>query len=184
MINSKKVKVLLLIVNVLTLVFLLVSITAEPIVNGYAVYKQVKKLNQSIEDYTRSIDDLRNELILANDNLTACFSKNQKILAGLQLANSEAIECQEESNDNKREIITLKTDCETENKNLRDEIETKSNELNTLKSRHDNLTRNTANNICCKAKIDNLNINYYTVSGDRIICSEGGTLKFSCPSLS
>ncbi len=183
MINSKKVKVLLFIVNILTLVFLLVFITAKPIVNGYTVYKQLQKLNQSVEDYTLTADDLRNELSLANDNLTACFSKNQKILADLQLANNDAITCLEQTNDNRKEMIVLKEDCETENQNLRKELGAKTNEFNILNSSYHNLINNTANNICCKAKIDNLNIKYYSVSGGRIICGEEGVFKLSCPSL-
>ncbi len=182
-INTRRVKILLFVVNILTLVFLLVFITAKPIVNGYSVYKQLQKLNQSVEDYTISADDLRKELSLANDNLTACFSKNQKILADLQSANDDAIACLEQTIDNKKEMIVIKEDCEADNQNLREEIGAKTNEFNILNNTYHNLVNNTANNICCKAKIDNLNIRYYRVSGGRIICGEEGAFKLSCPSL-
>ena len=63
---------------------------------------------------------------------------------------------------------------------LEEEINEKQGEVNKYKSEYDELTRNLANKICCKMKIDNNKINYYKVEDNNIICSEDIGDEISC----
>ena len=49
-----------------------------------------------------------------------------------------------------------------------------------FKERYERLIENTANNICCKARIDNPKIDSFIVSNDRVVCSIGEERKIAC----
>ncbi|MBI2144944.1 hypothetical protein HYU18_01340 [Candidatus Woesearchaeota archaeon] len=53
-------------------------------------------------------------------------------------------------------------------------------ELDGLRSRYDALAFKAANNICCKQRIDDPSISYYSVDNEKIVCSGSGALKLSC----
>jgi hypothetical protein len=43
------------------------------------------------------------------------------------------------------------------------------------------LAKNSANNICCKQRVDNPNIKAYSIDGNKINCLESGDLSLNCP---
>lgn len=65
-------------------------------------------------------------------------------------------------------------------KSLESDLEEKEGDADELNLKYDLLAKNVANNICCKAKVDNPNIKYYAVENDRIVCLEEGELGISC----
>ena len=52
--------------------------------------------------------------------------------------------------------------------------------LTDLESSFDELAFNTAKSVCCKAKVDNPNINSYEISNNRLVCLEGGEIALTC----
>ncbi len=53
--------------------------------------------------------------------------------------------------------------------------------ISDLEASYNELARNSANNICCKARIDNNAINSYRVESNRITCGENIENPLSCP---
>jgi|TARA_Y100000310_G_C20591034_1_gene767995 hypothetical protein len=66
-----------------------------------------------------------------------------------------------------------KSEAELELNQLRIEFEE-------IKTRYESLVQNTADNICCKARIDNPKIDSFIVSNDRVVCSIGEERKIAC----
>jgi hypothetical protein len=67
-------------------------------------------------------------------------------------------------------------DLDNMNKNLENEEE----KIIEIKNEYDLLAQNLANNLCCKQKIDNSNIKFYSVDNNKINCLEIGTLEINC----
>jgi len=49
-----------------------------------------------------------------------------------------------------------------------------------VQAKYDQLVKNTAKSICCKAKVDNPQINFYDVVDNKITCLEQGANQLSC----
>lgn len=175
--RSKKIIIAFVVIDMLILLAIFV---ARPIVVGYTVYTQIRELNQSLEIYTQNIGDLRLDMMTATSNLSSCYSMNQQLLSKLQEDNSRILEYQTNISSIQREINSLEENYKEEKEELQKEIDDKIAELSDLKADYNNLIKNTANNVCCKAKIDNPRIKYYKVEGDKIVCLEEGSLEISC----
>jgi peptidoglycan hydrolase CwlO-like protein len=175
--KSKKIIIYFVVIDAILLLAVLI---ARPIIVGYTVYSQIKELNQSLDTYTKNIGDIRSEMLMATNNLSYCYSMNQQLLSKMQEDNSKILDYQTQINSLKREINDLEDNCKEEKEGLQKEVDEKTAELADLKEDYGNLVRNTANNVCCKAKIDNPRIKYYKVEGDKIVCLEEGSLEISC----
>ncbi len=55
------------------------------------------------------------------------------------------------------------------------------NEIADLNNTLNELGKNSANNICCKMRVDNPNIKAYNLDGNKVNCLESGGLTLSCP---
>lgn len=178
-ITSRNKKIIISFV-VIDIVLLLAILIARPVIVGYTVYTQIRELNQSLEIYTQNIGDLRSEMMMATSNLSSCYSMNQQLLSKLQETNSRILEYQTNISSIQREISSLEESSNEEKEELQKELDDKIAELSDLKTDYNNLIKNTANNVCCKAKIDNPQIKYYEVKADKIACLEEGSLEISC----
>jgi hypothetical protein len=63
---------------------------------------------------------------------------------------------------------------------LQEQITLKDDSIKGIKTDYDALAQNTANNLCCKAKVDNSNIKSYKVENNKVVCLEEGSLNISC----
>ncbi|MBI2653116.1 hypothetical protein HYX00_06630 [Candidatus Woesearchaeota archaeon] len=180
----------------------LFAFIARPVIVGYSAYQKVKSSNYSIEDYGKNIQELKTNLLIFNANLSSCMEFNKKLLPELEKYLDRLTACKNEMNDlkinlsliigsNEENIKNLKEDLDEKSqeiKNLNDEKNKEINklknekeeEINNLRQQYDLLAQNTANNLCCKAKIDNPKIKYYKIENNRIICMEDGTSAISC----
>lgn len=83
-----------------------------------------------------------------------------------------------------QELTTLKQEHTTELENIKTTCDNKTKTLeqekNTAESNFAELLKNSAYNICCKQKIDNPNIDAYSIINNKISCGEDGTYGLSC----
>lgn len=61
------------------------------------------------------------------------------------------------------------------------ECQSSSSNIEQLNATLTELGRNSANNICCKMRVDNPNIKAYNLDGNKVNCLESGDLALSCP---
>jgi len=226
-------------------VFVLISILYKFIINpsivGYAIYQDTQKLNQSLEDYSTSVGELRTEVLKSDVKAESYTEFNKQLREDLERYTEDYLECQnklsksivqaesentvcltratdleKQLEQKQREIETIKEDRKddldllvgeknNEIDNIRDQmdelkdgigekntliqtLETKIVELqeevndisNQTNADYDKLASNAANNICCKKKVDNPSIRYYSVSNHKIECFESGEQLLIC----
>jgi len=65
-------------------------------------------------------------------------------------------------------------------KEIEIEIELERKKNSDLQKSYNLLLENSANNICCKAKVDNKDIDSYAISNNKVVCSVGEMNKISC----
>src|SRR3989344_4113307 len=157
------------VITSIIVLILLVLFAVKPSIIGYSVYQQVKDSNYSIEEYGKNIKELESQLLMANTNLSSFSEFNKKLLGEFTKYSDKISEC-------KSNLDALKVEF-----NLSiTEVEKRKEEINDLKLQYDTLAKNLANNLCCKARVDNPNIKYYKVENNKIACVEEGILEISC----
>lgn len=179
------------IITVIILGLMLIIFVIKPSATGYATYQKIKSLNYTLEDYGKDIQELKSELLISDTNLSSCDAFSKKLLAELEKYSDKFSECKSElgaleidfnfSKSQYEEIIKdLKADLDKKEEELKELKYEKEKEINDLELKYGLFVKNTANNICCKAKVDNPDINYYRIENNKIICLEEGTLSISC----
>ncbi len=189
--NSKMEKKFFLSIIIVILLVLLVTFVINPILTGYGVYKQIKDSNQSVGDYLEDVQELKSSLLVSDANLSSCQAFNKEVLTRMEKAFEKFSECKSELgileadfNSSKKMYKEKLEDLEVKLDERRDEIDKlkaeKEVEIKEWEDRYVILVQNLANNLCCKAKVDNPDIDYYKVEDNKIVCLEDGELSISC----
>jgi len=169
-------------VIILSIVFvvMILAVFIKPSMTGYSIYQQVKESNYSIEDYGENIQDLKTKLLVSDTNLSSCSAFNKELLTELEKYSDKFSECNSELNVLKANFSLLRADLDQKNEELDKLKNEKQEEVDDLRLQYDALAENLANNLCCKAKVDNPDINSYKIENNKIICLEEGGLDISC----
>jgi hypothetical protein len=202
-------KTIFSILIILIFIFVSYSLIIKPTITGYTTHKAMEKTNLTIDAYALSLTELQNEIAKQKTNLSSCYTFNKDLFEHLEkninqqlefysqltLANDELSEKKEyinklsiESQNLKQEItnqkIELIKDCENQiielKKNSEEEVIKIQKKYNNTLSDYQNLATNTANNICCKSRVDNPQIDSYTINNNRIICASQAEFKINC----
>ena len=168
------------IITSIIVLILLILFAVKPSIIGYSVYQQVKDSNYSIEEYGKNIKDLESKLLIADTNLSAYNEFNKRILSELEKYSNKVSEYKSELDALKINFTFSIAEYEEIINDLNMDKEKKEEEINSLKFQYDLLAKNLANNLCCKAKVDNPDIKYYKVDNNKIVCLEEGTLEILC----
>jgi len=164
--------------SILFLLFLFLIV--KPGITGYAIYKQVEESNYSLEDYGKEIEELEEQLLVSNANLSSSTAFNQRLLTELERYANRSYECSSELSALQAESSSAAEGYEDTIAELRDDILDMDIDINDLRLQFESLAQNTANNLCCKAKIDNQGIGYYKIENNKIVCLEEGELEINC----
>lgn len=181
----------------------------RPAVLGYGVYQQAQSSNLTVQDYAQNMQDLSRDLEVTKANLSSYSTFTGALLAQVEEKNDELTECkiqveqlqsnfeeaQKQVADKDAEIATVKSETqstidkevaektaalEQDKAACEDSLANKEKEVGEVQAKYDLLVKNVAKSICCKAKVDNPQINFYDVVDGKITCSEQGTNQLSC----
>jgi len=177
---KEKFKRNIILASTIVIIIILSIFIIRPGITGYSIYKQVKESNYSVEDYGENIQDLKTKLLVSDTNLSSCSAFNKDLLTKLEKYSDKFSNCNNELNALKTNFSLLKADSDQKNEDLNKLINEKQGEIDELNIQYNALAENLANNLCCKAKVDNPNINFYKVKNNMIICLEEGGLSISC----
>lgn len=148
----------------------------RPAVIGYSVYGNVKKSGLATNDYSLNVESLNNRLKETETNLMTCTEQKSQVEAALAGKDSEIESVGEDLDELKDEVEKRNEQIRTLNEK-NSEIET---ELEEEKDNYSELLKNSARTICCKEKVDNEKIDFYTVEDGKITCSEESGEELKC----
>ncbi|MEK6969525.1 MAG: hypothetical protein AABW48_03790 [Nanoarchaeota archaeon] len=181
--------------------FLLLLFVVQPAILGLGVYQaegnnsDMELLGQSIQDLrlqidtenTQAAEELQSALTAKTDELntkiaeltqkagelTKCLAEQSSLYSAKELYEKTIDSFEVRITEKDAEVQAAKDENAAEITALKEEVET-------VKSSFDVLIKNMANNICCKQKVDNPSINYYTIENNKVLCSSEGTNQLSC----
>ena len=175
---------------------LLMLFVIQPAILGLGVYDDVEPvdiltledkinlLSQQLQERdsqlsTQLTAELTNQLLQGLDqksaeldNLAVCLEEKSSLSAEKGLYEKNIDSLKSELNDKENQLIEVQNDHERVA-----ELET---ELEDLKISYEGLIDNMAHNICCKQKVDNQNINFYSIADDKVTCQETEGTALSC----
>ena len=193
----RKNNILLITAFIISFIFAIMFVI-RPSIIGYIMYEKIKSSNYTLKDYGANIQELQTRLLVYSTNLSACNEFIKELTPALENSFNKFSECQDEltaleinfnltknkyqeSIENyEKKLEELSKNIEEKSKEINKIKDEKESEINQLKTHYNLLAQNTANNLCCKAKIDNPKIRYYKIENDKVICLEEGTLVISC----
>lgn len=196
------------IIAVVALIALAIFVV-RPAVLGYGVYKQAQSSNLTVQDYAQDMQQLNRDLELTKANLSSYSGFTGALLAKIDEKNDELTECKvqlerirSDVEEARKQIAVKETELaavksETQNTVNQQVAEktaalaqektacesslgSKETEVGEVQAKYDLLVKNAAKSICCKAKVDNPQINFYDVVEGKISCLEQGTNQLSC----
>lgn len=197
----------ILIISIIFIVILLAAFVVRPTIQGYSIYQQVA--GSSLEKYANDITDIGRQLEVAQTNLSSYAVFNDKLLGQINTLTADLNQCVSEKEscleaqktfdqkiaDKDSEIAGVQADVEdrinkgiqtqTESVNtrleeVRIELQEKESQITDLQDAHEDFVKDVAKRVCCKAKVDNSQINYYNVIEDKLVCLEEGGTELNC----
>ncbi len=192
--STKTILVLLGLVSVIITVILVI----RPAIIGYSVYKQVDDGNISVSELGASVQELRTQLASTRANLSLYTQVYDQVWKEVKTTTGDLTSCLAEKESLSIQVETLKneadndlTDCKTQldtaSAAVSQQLADKDKEIVAAKTERDKLEQNLAlfvaniaRSVCCKAKVDNLRINSYEVSNNRLVCLEDGVNALNC----
>ena len=181
----------------------------RPAVLGYGIYQQAQSSNLTVQDYAQNMQDLTRSLELTKANLSSYSTFTGALLAQVEEKNDEFTECkvqleqtqstveeaQKQVADKEAEIAAVKSETQTiidqqvaekttaleeEKAACENSLSSKDTEVGQIQAKYDLLVKNVVKSICCKAKVDNPQINFYDIVDGKISCLEQGMNQLSC----
>lgn len=179
----------LLIITILLIIVIIILV--KPALIGYKISKQFEEIGMSTAEFLKSLDLIESELLVAETKLESCKSLNKDILADVSTEKNASFRCMQDKNAMKSQyesiireytfnLSRIQPEFESQKKELEAELNRQKITTEEFQSRYDSLLKNSANNICCKAKVDNKEVDSYIVSNHKIVCTTGEEKEISC----
>src|SRR3989344_6794294 len=163
---------------------ILINFIVKPTIEGFVTYEKERELNEKINKYETKIKDLELSILTTNTSLSSCNGFNRNLLVEINDNSNEISACKSDLSSTKTDLSLSKKRYEELIENLQNEINNieteKNNILKELETAYNELAKNTANNICCKEKVEHPSINYFNVVNNRITCTENNGQRISC----
>jgi len=180
----------LALIFVVVLVIVIVLLV-KPALLGFKVSSEFDELKRSAPEVLKELDDLKSQVVIANTNLENCKSLSDDYVVDVSLEKDNLLKCENEVkqlNSNieqaqkkfDNDLVLAQADFDQKKVDTGLELGQAKSDLKTLQSNYDTLVQNSANNICCKAKVDNPNVKFYLVSGNRIVCTVDSGNAINC----
>ncbi len=180
---------MLFIIIVFLIIILIIMI--QPALVGYKISKQFEEIGMEVSEFMKERDVVKSNLLITQTNLESCKSLNNDYLGNLAAEKNVSFYCNQEKNELQSRYNQLKPEYDFNITRIKSEFEQKKNEIesnltrfetkyNELDALYDSIVNNAAQNICCKAKVDNKEIDSYIIANSRIVCTTGEKDKISC----
>lgn len=173
------------------LLLVIISFLIKPALLGYNILNQFKGLGLSPLEFIKGLDLVKQKLVIAETKLDIYASENKDLLFDITSEKNASFKCLQEKNSLEAKFNQAKSEYEFnlsmikkdyEQRKTEIELKLSQNEflLNKTISDYDAFAENSANNICCKLRVDDKRIDSYVLLNNMIICVSGEKNKINC----
>jgi len=180
----------LLIVGKILLVIALI-ILIKPAFTGFTISNQFKKLNITPADAIAKQEASNLQIMALEIKLEGCNENREELKAQITSETKEKTECLKGKGGLEIEMDRAKKDFEAqlaanlksvgeEKADIAEQISEEKAKSEELENDFNELAVNSANNICCKVRVDDKAIDSYKIVDNRIVCGKGEANPISC----
>ena len=170
---------------------LILALLVRPALLASKFSKQFDELGMSPSDYLTTLESVKSKLAIAENNLASCQNLKEELVYGIAAEKNSTMRCMQDKALTETRIAQLKNEYElnltavqdslTANiKAAQSELDTQNLKYVELNQTYYAIIQNSANNICCKAKVDNPLVDSYVVLDNKITCTSGRENKIAC----
>lgn len=181
----------IVLLTILIVMGLILAILIKPAITGYVVATDFNQNNMNVSDFIKEQESIKSDLTMTETNLDSCKKLNQDYLEQLSNEKNAGFQCSQETEALKSElrqqeakfsfnITQIAAAANQKNNEMEIKVQQSETKYNELKELYDSIIGNVAHNICCKAKVDNGNIDSYLISNSMIVCTSGSDNKIDC----
>ena len=163
----------------------------KPAFIGYRISQEFQEIDMTPAEILATVDLIKSDLRVAETKLSSCTSSNDQLMSDLSIEKNNSLTIMREKDDLKLDyegqIKELNYELENVQKESEAAVTAAEAELNQEKVNSEKLLndfealgKNSADNICCKMKVDNSDIDSYMVSGNKVVCTIGEENKLIC----
>lgn len=180
---------LLLIITIFLIVVILIML--KPALVGYKVTKQFEEIGVDVSEFMKEVDTIRGENIAVKTTLESCEKTKEEYLSQASGEKNNTYACIQQVSELKAHLDQANSQYTFNVSQLAKEYDQKKAEVqlnltqmqtqySQLQTTYDTVVSSAADNICCKARVDDKSVDSYIVSNGRIICTSGEEDKISC----
>ena len=184
-------------------------VLGKPAIIGYSTYQQIQDTNSTVVGYVGHIEELKQELVATQGNLSAFVFLSERLFTDTQELHQNLTACLVAKESAEIELKHQQEEQEQQQQQLQQKFQQQENECSRvsreqeqelarlrennslersqqqkiqedLHQSYDLVVANAARRICCKEKVDSPSINYYAVFNDKIMCSGEGGQPLNC----
>ena len=163
--------------------------------SGYVIAKTEEYPKPlQIDNVQKQLDKLKSDIGYFSSNLTSCYDGTASLSRDVQTCKADAALCkadfaklsanktvtEQACLSEKSSLQLIVSTAETRSSDLNKTLTQISSEYSTLKNQYTSLASNSANNICCKSKVDNPKLKFYKIESDKITCAEDSGTALNC----
>jgi len=180
---------ILLFIKILLIIALIILI--KPALLGYKISQEFEQTGTTATNLITDHELLKTQLKITENNLQICNNLQKNQLDQLSSEKNTTFRCLQEKNELASksgesksnfdlEFSKLQSDFFATQRDLQGKLTTEELALSQLEEDYEQLIKNSARIICCKAKVDNSDIDSYTLSNNKIVCTIGENNKLNC----
>src|SRR3989338_5444032 len=180
---------LLIIGKVLLVIALIIMI--KPAFTGFTISRQFEKMNISPDEAVAKQEASNLQILALESKLAGCDENKEELKAQIASGNKENSEClkgksgleiemDRAKNDFESELAANFKSIEAEKADIAEQISEEKAKSEELANDFNELVLNSANNICCKVRVDDKAIDSYKIVDNRILCGKGEANPISC----
>jgi len=173
------------------ILLLMVILLARPAVRGYQITKEFDPTEISLTDLIKELKSAESQIYLINSSLIASGALLQECNVKLATQANSALVSKNLATDRESQLKLLKQSqdfnrssfekqCQDTQKTWQRLLDQTKTQLSELEQKYDEIIKNSANNICCKEKVDDKYIDSYIVFNSHIVCTHGSDKKIQC----
>ena len=180
---------LMIVVKVLLVIALIILI--KPAFTGFTISKQFEKLNISPDDAIAKQEASNLQILALESKLDGCNENKEEFKAQITSETEKKAECLKGKSGLEIEIDRAEKDFESElaanlksieaeKADIAEQIREANAKSEELENDFEEFAVNSANNICCKIRVDDKAIDSYIVADNKIVCGKGEANAISC----
>ena len=171
---------LILTIAIAVIIIIILALMVMPAMLASRFSQQFDQLGMSPTDYLTTLESTRSNLSIMQSNLLSCQELKESLVSDLADEKNVTMNCAQQKNLAELNLSVMQNSLNTEKENVQAALQMEKIRYDNLEKTYQTVVRNSANNICCKLKVDDASLDSYVVVSNKVTCTTGRETKIVC----